>query len=131
MKSDSIRFVGVHDLNSISQKSIHKLALEYLTKFKRAVNTLVEVVVHVKLYHQEGKRKKYSIHVKVSSPSHTFTSTKASDWDLSRTMHKACKDCLSQIEHRLKTSEQKPRMVRKKIGTIKAAFGKRKTAKRK
>ena len=106
MQQDEVKFVGVTDLNKDEQDTIKMLSTEYFEKIKRSVNELVSMTVLVKTHHTEGKRKKYSIHMKAAIPERTFTSTKASDWDVARTMHIAGKECLAQIEHALHVSDK-------------------------
>ena len=109
MQYDEIKYVGLHDLNPLEQESVHKIAIEYFPKMKREVDNLVSMKVTIKTHHIGGKRKKYSIHVQMSSPGHTFTSTRAVDWDISRTMHKSCTECLAQIIHRIHPVDRRPR----------------------
>ena len=108
MLYDEIKYVGLNDLNQIEQDSVHKLASEYFPKMKRGTSDLVSMKVHIKTHNEQGTRKTHSIHVQITTPNHKFTSTKAVDWDISRTMHKACKDCEAQIKHRLHNDEQHP-----------------------
>ena len=111
MKQDEIKFVGLHDVEDpLLQETVHKLAAEYFGKIKRSLDDLVSMNVHVKV-HGEGKRKKYSIHMKVLSPAGSFISNKAHDWDIARTMHRAGTECLAQIQHTLHTDDQRPKRV--------------------
>src|SRR3989338_190524 len=112
MKTDEIKFVGMDLLNDVEKETINKLSTEYFDRIKRALNNLTEMIVITKIYGDTGKpdkRKKYDIHIKASSPNHIFTSTRAADWDIARTMHKACNECLAQIEHKLHTHDQRPK----------------------
>ncbi len=101
LKYDTISYVGLKDLEEADQEIIMRLAEENFPKIQRLVKNKVELIIDVKRYHKEGHTAKWSIHVKASTPGHVFDSTKAADWDLARTMHKAFDDIKKQIAHRL------------------------------
>ena len=108
MKHEVIQFIDVKELPTTEQAVLHDLSTEYYEKIRRSIKNLTSLVVHLKEYKKDGNRHKYVIHLRAISPSHTFTSTKAADWDLARTTHKAFDDVLTQIQHKLHSDQQKP-----------------------
>ena len=107
---EQIQFIGVAKLPPEQQAVVQKLSTEYYGKIKRSVRNLTSMVVHIKEYKKEGTRHKYSIHVRVICPSQIFESTKASDWELERVLHKSFKDVEREIQHQLHTDDQRIRM---------------------
>ena len=75
-----IQFVGVSDLDAMEQDTVQVLSREYYDKIKRQLQNIVNISVHVKRYELEGKRNKYSIHVKVAAPTQIFAADKAHSW---------------------------------------------------
>lgn len=100
---EQIQYVGAQKLDAAKKRTLDKLSAEYHRKIKRALNNITTLIIHIKTYEKEGKAVKYSIHVKAVAPTVIFTSTKASDWDFARTLHKAFTDLENQIEKRFKT----------------------------
>lgn len=110
MNTEIIQFVGVKKLPAEDQARVHALSTEYHFTIQRQLKNLTSLIIHVKEYKKEGKRHKYSIHVRAVAPTQIFESTKAADWDLSRTLHKAFKDLEREIQHQLHTDDQRPRI---------------------
>ena len=52
------------------------------------------------------EKKKYSVHVKVIAPTRIFVSTKTSDWDLEKALHKSFRDVIREMQHSLHTDDQ-------------------------
>jgi len=104
-----IQCIGIDELDEQEKVIVNKLANEYFQKYVRILNNATNLQIHIKTYDDDGKQRKFSIHAKVVAPTVIFTSTKASDWDLARTLHKAFKDLENQIEHKLHTSDQRPK----------------------
>ena len=109
-KESMIRYVGLKELEEIDQGVVINLTEEYFPKIQILLKHIMEIVVHIKRYDKEGHRSKWSIHIRAQTASHVFESTKAADWELPRTLHKAFKDLETQIKHRLHsdTSWDKP-----------------------
>lgn len=99
---EPIQFIGVNELDEPQKALVNKLSTEYYDKIQRSLKNLTSLVIHVKQYEKEGKKSKFSIHIRAIAPTRIFESTKASDWDLTRTLHKAFKDLERQIEHVIK-----------------------------
>lgn len=104
-----IQFIGVHDLDTSEQLEVNKLATEYYEKLKRQIKNILGLKVHIKTHENEGNRKKFSIHLQTRSPTFTFESTKAADFELAKALHKAFQDLEHQIQHQKHSDDQKPR----------------------
>ncbi len=103
--TETIRYVGLDGLNQEEKAILNKLSTEYFQKIKRLTKNITSIIVHIKLYNNDGKedkRKKYSIHVRALAPTRIFESTKAADWDFARTLHKAFNDIEHEIKHKMK-----------------------------
>lgn len=112
MEKEVIQFIGVKELSPEEQTIVNTLSTEYYQKIKRSLKNLTSLVVHIKSYEKSGKeekKKKYSVHIRAIAPTHMIESKRAADWDLARTLHKSFKNVEHEIEHRLKTSSQKPK----------------------
>jgi len=104
-----IQFVGVHDLETYEQIEVNKLATEYYEKLKRQLKNILGLKVHIKTYDKEGTRKKYSIHLQTRSPTETFESSKAADFELAKALHKAFQDLQHIIQHKKHSDDQRTR----------------------
>ncbi len=104
---ETLRFVGLKDISPENQAIVQRISTGYFQKVGREVQNLVSIVVNVKCYAKagkEGKRHKYSIHIKCNTPTKmSFDSCHAHDWDISRATHKAFRDVITQIRHKLRT----------------------------
>lgn len=108
MDNEVIQFVGVSDLEPAEQAIVNKLASEYYEKFKRGVQNMASLKVHVKTYENEGKKKKYSINTMLVAPGTNYSSDKAADWDLARALHMSFNDIEKQIVHNLHNDTTRP-----------------------
>lgn len=106
--TQTIEYVGVSDLKVHEQEVVHAITEEYSEKFKHTAIQYSGIVVHVKVYNTEGQRRKYSVHVRLAHPKHTFES-KTDDWQLSPVMHHAFEDIIKQMHHKLHTDVTRPR----------------------
>ncbi|MEM4282119.1 MAG: hypothetical protein QXU88_00500 [Candidatus Woesearchaeota archaeon] len=104
-----LQFVGIRELEPEEQEVLHRLSTEYYEKIKRDLPNLIGVTVHVKCYEKEGRRKKYSLHVRVGAPTKVIESCNADDWEFSRAIHKAFKDVRQQIVHIFRTDVTRPK----------------------
>ncbi len=109
-----IQCTGTEELDEMEKSIVNKLANEYYQKIARSLKNITSLQIHIKTYEDENKsrkekQRKFSIHAKAIAPTSIFASTKAHDWDLARTLHKAFKDLENEIEHRLHASDQKPK----------------------
>ncbi len=98
-KEEIIQFVGLKELTPEEQEVVKKISEHHYNKIKRAIKNRASLVLHIKCYSEKGKRKKFSLHIKVLSPTKTFTSDKVHDWELEKALHKAFNDLPEQIHH--------------------------------
>lgn len=109
-----IQVIGIDKLDSNELKIANKLANEYYVKFQRAIKNITSLIIQIKIYQKGGSQKRFAIHSRVTSPGHHFESTKAIDWDFARTMHKSLQDIEREIEHKLHSSDQLTKILKKK-----------------
>lgn len=96
-----IQFVGVHDLDPAEQATVSRLATQTYEKLQHFAENIQGMTVHIKCYASEGKKKKYSIHVRLNVPSKAvIESCKSHDFDLARALHKSFDDILTQTKHK-------------------------------
>ena len=100
-----IEIKGIDILTEEEKKLSDKLLNEYFPKIQRQIKNIIVLKVHIKEYEKEGKRKKYSINIKVINSTDVFEAN-AHDWDFARTMHKVLKKIENEIEDRFHPSEQ-------------------------
>lgn len=106
---EGIQVIGAKDLDDMEIDAVNRLANKYLPKIMRELKNDVSLVIHVKKYKKYNHVKeygKYSIHVRAIAPMRIFVSTKGFDWRINAALHKAFKDIINEIHHRLHTEEQ-------------------------
>lgn len=101
-----IQYVGLNELSPEEQELVKELSVLYQDKIQKEMQIPTSITLHVKLYNNEGKRKRYSVNVKTVAASQTFEENNASDWDLARTLHNAFKKIERLIQHKLHTDGQ-------------------------
>jgi len=107
---ETIQFVGLNELDADEQEVVQRLSTEHYEKIKRSVKNIVSMIVHLKTYGGEGKKKKYAVHVRLHVPTRAvFESCKSHDWELPRAMHKSFDDIRHQIAHKLRTDVTRPK----------------------
>lgn len=100
-----IQYIGKDRLKEEDIVDLDKIVGEYYDKLQRMVKNECSLVVDFKEYNNEGKKGKFSIHVRVKLPGRTFEAD-AHDWDFRRTLHMALNKVGEVIEHKLRPSEQ-------------------------
>ena len=108
VKDGIIQFVGISDLSPEEQETVQELTTIAYERIKTMLQNLTDLVVHVKTYENEGKRKKYALHVRCVAPTAMFESKKGFHWELPRSLHKAFNDIEQQINHRLHADSTRP-----------------------
>jgi len=98
-RTETIQYIGVSDLRIPEQETVHKITEEYAQKFKHTASEFEQIIVHVKVYNAEGARRKYSVHIRVLNPKHSFES-KTDDWDLSPVLHQGFEDIIKRLDVR-------------------------------
>lgn len=103
---EAIQYIGIEQLTPEERAILDKLSAEYYDTIQRSLKNLTSIIIHIKEYNKEGKRKKYSVNVRAVAPTAIFEEKHAADWDFARTLHKAFKNIERQIQHRLHTDDQ-------------------------
>ncbi len=101
-----ILFKGIDALNEEERRIADKVSKHHYPKIQRGIKNVTSLVVHIKT-HKDSKgsseqRKKFSVHVHVNAPTKIIKSSKAHDWDLARSLHKAFNEVQMQIDHKFK-----------------------------
>ena len=100
-----IQTKGTELLEEKEKQITNKIIDEYYPKIQRQFKNLTSLTINFKGYKKQGKNKKYSINIKAIAPTKIFEAN-ASDWNLTRTLHKVMNKLKAEIEHKLHVSEQ-------------------------
>lgn len=103
---EPIQITGIDEISEEDIDIVNTLANEYYAKIKRSLKNIVSIKLHVKQHSKTGNKHKSDIRVKVISPTRIFEAQE-SDWDLARTLHKVFKNIEREIQHKLKTDDQR------------------------
>lgn len=95
-----IRFIGLVNFDPQEQSIIKELSEEYYDKILRDIQNAL-LIVDLKKYERKQKNSKYAFHSRVEGPSLMLIS-KASDWDIKRTLHKLFKKLEKELQHKYK-----------------------------
>ena len=102
--AEMIQYIGVHDLTDDERMALEEVVLSYHEKVRRKAKNATSLTVHVKAHgnppdgEKNDKQRKYSLHVKLISPSRTLEAS-AADFDIRRMTHAALIALLNEIEH--------------------------------
>ncbi|MEM4336589.1 MAG: HPF/RaiA family ribosome-associated protein [Candidatus Woesearchaeota archaeon] len=109
--SELIQYKGINLLNESEKSILNKLSSEYYEKIRNHfLKNTTKIEIHIKAYDQTGERKKFSVDIKVISPTRkTYVSNKSQDWDFARAIHKAFRDLENQIKKDIHKDESHPR----------------------
>lgn len=97
---ENITILGLEDFDSKEKRKIVDYTNKYSEKFFRDVKGLM--ILHCKKHDKEGKRVKYSLHVKIETPA-TLISVKDDDWILATALNKVFNKVENRIQHKFKT----------------------------
>ena len=100
--AEIIQYIGLKDLDPVDQDVVKKLSDEYYPKIRRLFNNITSVTVHIKTHSKGGKQARYEISIRAIAPTRMFEAGKTEDFELPKTLHKAFKDLLTEIEHQFK-----------------------------
>lgn len=101
-----IQFKGLVNFTTLEEATIKKLTREYYDKLLRDIKDAL-LVIDLKKYENQGKRTKYAFHSRVESGKTLVLVTKASDWDLRRTLHKLFQKLERELQHKYKLKGKK------------------------
>ncbi|QQG38546.1 MAG: hypothetical protein HYS32_02975 [Candidatus Woesearchaeota archaeon] len=93
-------------IKSLVEKSAEKL--------ERDLSKESILIVDIKEYNQEGKRAKFSVHLRLEAPAHMLAAH-AHDWDVITTTRKALKKLETEFKHKFKTEGTKYKSRIKRI----------------
>lgn len=107
MEDMEILFNGIDALNEDERRIADKVSKHHYPKIQRGIKNITSLVVHIKTQRESKEssrqqQKMFSVHVHVNAPTKTIRSSKADDWDLARSLHKAFNDVRRQIGHAFK-----------------------------
>ena len=97
----TIYYTGLKNLSQLKQTRIKTILEKEYPKLKILLKQKAHLKVNIKSYDNTGKRKKFSIHLKIDGAFKPIA-TKAYDWDLRRATHKAIRNLHKASEHRYK-----------------------------
>ena len=101
---DRISILGLDDFDSIEKRKIMDYAEKYKRKIFRDVNGLL--IINSKKHKKEGKRVKYSFHVRLEAPE-TIVDVKDYDWVLSTALNKVFIKVENKLQHKFKLKGRK------------------------
>jgi hypothetical protein len=103
--AEMIQYIGVRDLTEEERLALEAVVLSYHEKVKRKARNATSLTIHIKAHgtpvdggKDNDKQRKYSLHVKLISPSRTLEASSA-DYDIRRMTHMALTALLNEIEH--------------------------------
>ncbi len=100
------RFVNIKQFDIQESSKIKELSEEYSEKFERHLpNSKLSLDLHKQKEKEKSDKVKYAIHARLITENTTLIS-KASDWDLARTLHKVFKGMENEIQHKYRTEGQ-------------------------
>jgi len=99
---ENISYLGLKKLDDNEIDIINKLTERFYPKVNRNFEG-VNLAINIKKYEAEGKRAKYSIHLKADHPDiKNVLAAKQFDWDLATALHKTFDNLLNEIKHKFK-----------------------------
>lgn len=96
-----VEFVGMNQLDEIEQSEINRISAFHYDKISYYVNN-PRIRLHLKVYKNWGKNKKYSVKINMHSVDANLAVDKAYDWDLKRAVHKGFEDLLNSIRNKVR-----------------------------
>ena len=100
-----IKYAGLSVLTEEEQELLKEILSREFEKISRLVSNDFNIMVHAKTYSKE-KRRKYTLHVKLESPTKMYTS-EAFGWDFKTVVHKAMNRIKTELEKSHKKSKER------------------------
>ncbi len=99
----NIKFVGLNDLGlqEYHKFNLKKIAANESFKLQRLIRNEFTLVIHIKAYGKEGKRKKYSVTMRIELPSRLITSSQA-DWDFETALRKTFDNAKNKLKQKFR-----------------------------
>ncbi|MEM3126751.1 MAG: CBS domain-containing protein [Candidatus Woesearchaeota archaeon] len=97
-----IKYIGLNDLliEENTRAMVAKMAEHHAAKLEHFVPNIQEMDIHFKQHKEdgkEGKRHRFSVHIRLVAPTRIFTSTKSTGWNIFRVLH----DSFIDLEHQI------------------------------
>lgn len=96
-----IQFIGLKDFDLKETEIIKTLSAEYYEKISRDIQN-AKLILDLKKYKKDGEKSKYALHSRIESGRNLALISKASDWDLKRTLHKLFQKLEHELQHKTK-----------------------------
>lgn len=96
-----IKFIGLKNLTDTQQTEVRDILNYQYEKIHRLIKNITNLIVTFKIYTKQGKANKFSVHIRLESPTQQFRSN-ASDWDLNKALHGAINKIINEIQHTFK-----------------------------
>ncbi|MBU0470902.1 MAG: CBS domain-containing protein [Nanoarchaeota archaeon] len=103
-KNFNIKFVGLKeaDLKPHQTFNLKKIASNEAFKLQRQLrNEVFDLVIHLKLYHKDSNKQKYSINMRLEFPSEIVTSSE-SDWNFETALRKSFNNAKNKLKKKFK-----------------------------
>lgn len=97
--AENVKIINLDEFDLNERQILDKLSKEYGPKIIRSVKNGL-IILHPKK-HEKGGRARYSINLRIETPEVLFGS-KATDWDLARTLHKVFNKAENEVKKRFK-----------------------------
>lgn len=111
-----IKYAGLSVLTEEEQELLKEILSKEFEKVSRLLNNYFNILAHTKVYNKE-KRRKYSIHLRVDSPTKMYTS-EAFGWDFKTVVHKSINRIKKEIESSHKKSDERVPKIERLIPYI-------------
>jgi len=96
--AETLEVIGLNELSILEKAKINLLLSKYKGKIKRSLDNINSIKIHVKKYKKQGKKSKYSVHIRILTPKKIFESERA-EWDLTKVLHMSFRALENEINH--------------------------------
>ncbi len=99
----NIQFIGLNELKlSAGQKAaLEKIASNEAFKLQRELHNEFSLVMHIKDNSKEGRRNKYSVHLRIEFPGQIITCAQ-DDWDFERALRKTFNNAKNSLKQKFR-----------------------------
>ena len=104
---EPIQIIGIDEIKGeVERETINKIVNEYYEKIQRALHNITSITLHVKQHSKGGKTHKWDMRIRVIAPTRAIEAQER-DWDLARALHKVFNNIERELEHKLRTNDQR------------------------
>ncbi len=100
-KVPGVKYVGLKHLTPLELRDVMRITEAAHKRLRRDFPAAL-FLVDVKEHNIRGKRKKFSVRLRLEGPRTVILSAKQSDWDLPKALHKAIANLEQEVRHRFK-----------------------------